>query len=213
MSGRLALTEPGTTDRPDMTRQMASLTPGWSYTRLAGRSRRRLRHSGRRCCYPPRRAETGSPATARCVWLLCSMTRNTWPRDRYTGPGGGLSTAPGGGLSTAPGDGASTASGGGLSAAYGGGLSTAYGGGLSAAYGGGLSTAYGGGLSEAIGGGLSTAVGGGLSSAPGGGLYTGPCANPYRSNTPPMHVFIPELRSRGLHRIADRLAKAHQLNV
>ena len=181
-----------------MTRRVASLTPGSSYTRaslacaedgsdiLDGGVATRLGE-----------AETASPATARCVWLRCSMTRNTWPRDRYTGPGGGLSTAPGGGLSTAPGDGASTASGGGLSAAYGGGLSTA----------------FGGGLSEAVGGGLSTADGGGLSSAPGGGLCTGPCANPYRSNTPPMDVFIPELRRRGLHRIADRLAKAHQLDV
>ena len=28
--------------------------------------------------------------------------RNTWPRDRYTGPGGGLYTGPGGGLYTGP---------------------------------------------------------------------------------------------------------------
>ena len=31
------------------------------------------------------------------------MTRNTWPRDQYTGSGGGLSTASGGGMSTASG--------------------------------------------------------------------------------------------------------------
>lgn len=30
---------------------------------------------------------------------------NNWPRDRYTGPGGGLYTGPGGGLYTGPGGG------------------------------------------------------------------------------------------------------------
>lgn len=30
------------------------------------------------------------------------MNRNTWPRDQYTGPGGGLYTGPGGGLYTGP---------------------------------------------------------------------------------------------------------------
>jgi hypothetical protein len=29
--------------------------------------------------------------------------RNTWPRDRYTGPGGGAYTGPGGGMYTGPG--------------------------------------------------------------------------------------------------------------
>jgi hypothetical protein len=38
----------------------------------------------------------------------------TWPRDRYTGPGGGLSTGPQGGLSTGPGGGLYTGPGGGL---------------------------------------------------------------------------------------------------
>jgi len=45
-----------------------------------------------------------------------------WPRDSYTGPGGGLSKGPGGGLSTGPGGGASTGPGGGLSVGPGGGL-------------------------------------------------------------------------------------------
>ncbi|MFI6985175.1 hypothetical protein ACIBSV_42250 [Embleya sp. NPDC050154] len=28
------------------------------------------------------------------------MTTNTWPRDRHSGPGGGLHTGPGGGMHT-----------------------------------------------------------------------------------------------------------------
>jgi hypothetical protein len=52
------------------------------------------------------------------------MSRNTWPRDQYTGPGGGLSTGPGGGLSTGPGGGLSTGPGGGLSTGPGGGMYT-----------------------------------------------------------------------------------------
>ena len=47
-----------------------------------------------------------------------------WPRNKSTGPGGGLSTGPGGGLSTGPGGGLSTGPGGGLSTGPGGGLST-----------------------------------------------------------------------------------------
>ena len=71
---------------------------------------------------------------------LTGTTRNTWPRNRSTYPGGGLSADPGGGLYTGPGGGASTGPGGGLSTGPGGGLYTGYGGGLSTAYGGGLST-------------------------------------------------------------------------
>jgi hypothetical protein len=37
-----------------------------------------------------------------------------WPRDSYTGPGGGLYTGPGGGMYTGPGGGAYTGPGGGL---------------------------------------------------------------------------------------------------
>jgi hypothetical protein len=37
-----------------------------------------------------------------------------WPRNRYTGPGGGLYTGPGGGLYTGPGGGLYTGPGGGL---------------------------------------------------------------------------------------------------
>ena len=39
---------------------------------------------------------------------------NKWPRDRYTGPGGGLYTGPGGGMYTGPGGGLYTGPGGGL---------------------------------------------------------------------------------------------------
>jgi hypothetical protein len=37
-----------------------------------------------------------------------------WPRDRYTGPGGGLYTGPGGGLYAGPGGGLYSGPGGGL---------------------------------------------------------------------------------------------------
>jgi len=59
----------------------------------------------------------------------------TWPRDLYSGQGGGLSTLSGGGLSTLRGGGASTLRGGGLSTLSGGGLLTLSGGGLSTLYG------------------------------------------------------------------------------
>jgi hypothetical protein len=68
------------------------------------------------------------------------MASKGWPRDRSTGPGGGLSTGPGGGLSTGPGGGMSTGPRGGLSTGPGGGLSSGPGGGLSSGPGGGLST-------------------------------------------------------------------------
>ena len=55
---------------------------------------------------------------------------NEWPRDRYTGPGGGLYTGPGGGLYTGPGGGAYTGPGGGAYTGPGGGLYTGPGGGL-----------------------------------------------------------------------------------
>jgi hypothetical protein len=53
-----------------------------------------------------------------------------WPRDSYTGPGGGASIGPGGGLYTGPGGGASIGPGGGLYTGPGGGLYTGPGGGL-----------------------------------------------------------------------------------
>ena len=53
------------------------------------------------------------------------------------------------------------------------------------------------------GGGLYTGPGGGLYTGPGGGLYTGPCQTPYSSNCPPPHIFIEELRKRGLTQIIE----------
>ncbi|WP_227487582.1 hypothetical protein [Nocardioides malaquae] len=87
------------------------------------------------------------------------------------------------------------------------------GGGLSVYSGGGLSVYSGGGLSTYSGGGLSTSPGGGLYNGPGGGLWDGPCSEPYRSNIPPIHVFIPKLREHGFAWAADILAEAHGLNL
>lgn len=58
------------------------------------------------------------------------MKSNSWPRDRYTGPGGGLYTGPGGGLYTGPGGGAYSGPGGGMYTGPGGGLYSGPGGGL-----------------------------------------------------------------------------------
>ena len=48
------------------------------------------------------------------------------------------------------------------------------------------------------GGGLYTGPGGGLYTGPGGGLYTGPSQRAYRSNQPPKHILLEELRQRGM---------------
>jgi hypothetical protein len=56
--------------------------------------------------------------------------RDMWPRNRYTGPGGGLYTGVGGGAYTGVGGGAYTGVGGGLYTGVGGGLYTGPGGGL-----------------------------------------------------------------------------------
>lgn len=52
------------------------------------------------------------------------MRQNTWPRDNYTGSGGGLYTGAGGGLYTGSGGGLYTGPGGGLYSGPGGGLYT-----------------------------------------------------------------------------------------
>jgi hypothetical protein len=52
------------------------------------------------------------------------MTDNTWPRDQYSGPGGGLYTGPGGGMYTGPGEGLYTGPGGGLFSGPGAGMYT-----------------------------------------------------------------------------------------
>ena len=109
----------------------------------------------------------------------------TWPRDLYSGPGGGLSTVKGGGLSTL----------------RGGGLSTSRGGGLSTSRGGGLSTLRGGGLSTLRDGGLSTLRGGGLST-----LY-----GPYCSSIPPWGVFLKYLEDNGYDYEASLIRAARGL--
>ena len=113
-----------------------------------------------------------------------SVSRRTWPRDQYTGPGGGLYTGPGGGLYTGPGGGAYTGPGGGL---Y---------------------TGPGGGLYTGPGGGLFTGPGGGLFAGPGGGMFTGPCRHPYCSNVPPWSVFIEYLETHGMSDFAN-VIRAH----
>ncbi len=161
---------------------------------------------------PTAAEETRSSDILSAVSSRVSSMTNSWPRDRSTGPGGGLSTGPGGGLSTGPEGGASTGPGGGMSTGPGGGISTGPGGGLSTGPGGGISTGPGGGLSTGPRGGLSTGPGGGLSTGPGGGLSTGPGPH-YRSNIPPIHVFIPILRQRSYGWAADAQARRHGLDL
>jgi hypothetical protein len=133
------------------------------------------------------------------------ITKNTWPRDRYTGPGGGLYTGPGGGMYTGPGGGAYTGPGGGLYTGPGGGMYTGPDGGLYTGAGGGLYTGPGGGMSAGPGGGLYAGPGGGLYSGPGGGLYTGPCADPYRSNLPPREFLLEYLEANGFQEFLELL--------
>ena len=141
------------------------------------------------------------------ISAIKAMT-NTWPRDSYTGPGGGLYTGPGGGLYTGPGGGAYTGPGGGLYTGPGGGAYTGPGGGLSTGPGGGLFTGPGGGLYTGPGGGLYTGPGGGLYTGPGGGLYLGPTPTPYRSNWPTRASLLMALRESGLHQPAKVLREA-----
>ncbi|GAA3313413.1 hypothetical protein GCM10017710_17620 [Arthrobacter ramosus] len=95
----------------------------------------------------------------------------------------------------------------------GGGLYNGPDGGLYPYKGGGLDPYNGGGLDRYNGGGLDTSRGGGLYYGPGGGLWDGPCDRPYRSSTPPMHIWIPLLREQGLDEVADLLASHHDCGV
>jgi hypothetical protein len=132
---------------------------------------------------------------------VMKVEENGWPRDHYTGPGGGLYTGPGGGSYTGPGGGAYTGPGGGMYTGPGGGMYTGPGGGLYTGPGGGLYTGPGGGLYTGPGGGLYTGPGGGLYTGPGGGRYTGPCDKPYRSNQPPRKALLEYLEDHGMHDI------------
>lgn len=127
----------------------------------------------------------------------------TWPRDQYSGPGGGAYTGPGGGLYTGPRGGASTGPGGGLYKGPGGGAYTGPGGGLYSGPGGGLYRGPGGGLYSGPGGGLYSGPGGGLYTGPGGGMYRGPST--YCSNIPPWPFFVRELEQRGMLDEANRI--------
>ena len=76
---------------------------------------------------------------SRRIYVL-TMTENTWPRDCYSGPGGGLYTGPGGGMYTGPEGGAYTGPEGGAYTGPGGGAYTGPGGGLYTGPGGGAYT-------------------------------------------------------------------------
>lgn len=142
---------------------------------------------------------TISAANAECP-------QGTWPRDQYSGPGGGLYAGRGGGLYKGPGGGAHTGPGGGLYSGPGGGLYVGPGGGLYMGPGGGLYRGPGGGLYQGPGGGLYEGLGGGLYSGSGGGMYTGSHRqNQYCNNIPPWDVFIRHLESIGYKAEANKI--------
>ena len=128
--------------------------------------------------------------------------RGSWPRDQYTGPGGGNSFDPGGGLYRGPGGGASTDPSGGLYGGPDGAFNIGPGGGLYDGPGGGLYDGPGGGLYDGPGGHLYDGPGGGLYDGPGGGLYDGPGFS-YCSRMPPWAMLVKVLESKGKKREAN----------
>jgi hypothetical protein len=73
-------------------------------------------------------------------YAFADCPEGTWPRNQYTGPGGGMYTGPSGGMYTGPGGGMYTGPGGGMYTGPGGGLYTGPGGGLYTGPGGGMYT-------------------------------------------------------------------------
>ena len=134
-----------------------------------------------------------------------------WPRDRYSGPGGGLYTGPGGGLYTGPGGGAYTGPGGGAYTGPGGGAYTGPGGGLYTGPGGGCYTGPGGGLYTGPGGGLYTGPGGGLYTGPGGGAYAGPQDPHPRRLWPPVAILLAYLDELGHKKEAALIRRVYAL--
>lgn len=153
---------------------------------------------------------------ASAPWQAVLMTDwidpDGWPRDRYSGVGGGMYTGVGGGLYTGVGGGAYTGVGGGAYAGVGGGAYTGVGGGLYTGPGGGCYTGPGGGLYTGPGGGLYTGPGGGLYTGPGGGAYSGPSSPAPRRNWPPIPILLAYLRQRGLSSQAQLIANVYGLN-
>ena len=141
------------------------------------------------------------------------MDAKGWPRDNYSGPGGGAYTGPGGGMYTGPGGGAYTGPGGGAYTGPGGGAYTGPGGGLYTGPGGGCYTGPGGGLYTGPGGGAYAGPGGGLYTGPGGGAYAGPSSSPVLRNWPPIPVLIAHLRQLGWHSYVDLIENAYGLRT
>lgn len=147
---------------------------------------------------------------------LWSMTdwidSNGWPRDRYSGVGGGLYTGVGGGLYTGTGGGAYTGVGGGAYTGVGGGAYTGVGGGLYTGVGGGCYTGPGGGLYTGPGGGCYTGPSGGLHTGVGCGAYSGVPSPVQRRNWPPIPILLAHLRRIGLGSHADLIAGVYGLD-
>ena len=146
------------------------------------------------------------------LWVMTHwIDPNGWPRNRYSGVGGGLYAGVGGGLYTWVGGGAYAGVGGGAFTGVGGGAYTGVGGGLYTGVGGGCYTGVGGGLYTGVGGGCYTGPGGGLYTGPGGGAYAGPSSPPVKRNWPPIPILLAYLRRIGYNQHADLIARVYEL--